>query len=59
MKLLKGALAAILAVSMTACSTQSSKQEEKESKKEEPIKILAPMGAPSLSVLGLLTVIRT
>ena len=37
MKLLKGALAAILAVSMTACSTQSSKQEEKESKKEEPI----------------------
>ena len=49
MKLLKGALAAILAVSMTACSTQSSKQEEKESKKEEPIKILAPMGAPSLS----------
>ena len=33
MKLLKGALAAILAVSMTACSTQSSKQEEKESKK--------------------------
>ena len=53
MKLLKGALAAILAVSMTACSTQSSKQEEKESKKEEPIKILAPMGAPSLSLLGL------
>ena len=53
MKLIKGALAALVAVSMTACSTQSSKQEEQETKKEEPIKILAPMGAPSLSLLGL------
>ena len=30
MKLIKGALAALVAVSMTACSTQSSKQEEQE-----------------------------
>lgn len=53
MKLIKGALAALMAVSMTACSSQTSKNEEEETKKEEPIKILAPMGAPSLSMLGL------
>lgn len=53
MKLIKGGLAVLMAVSLTACSTQSGKPEEKETKKEEPIKILAPMGAPSLSMLGL------
>ena len=53
MKLIKGGLAVLMAVSLTACNTQSGKPEEKETKKEEPIKILAPMGAPSLSMLGL------
>ena len=40
MKLFKGALAAVLALTLTACST---------AKQEEPIKVLTPMGAPSLS----------
>jgi threonyl-tRNA synthetase len=44
MKLFKGALAAVLALTLTACST---------AKQEEPIKVLTPMGAPSLSLLGL------
>lgn len=44
MKLIKGALAAVLALTMTACAT---------TKEAEPIKVLTPLGAPSLSMLGL------
>lgn len=44
MKLIKGALAAVLALTMTACST---------TKEADPIKVLTPLGAPSLSMLGL------
>lgn len=44
MKFFKGALAAVLAFTLTACATTN---------KEEPIKVLTPMGAPSLSLLGL------
>lgn len=44
MKLIKGALAAVLALTMTACAT---------TKEADPIKVLTPLGAPSLSMLGL------
>lgn len=51
MKLLKSILALFMAVGLTACSTQTEKEGSPAS--EEPIKILAPMGAPALSLLGL------
>ena len=44
MKLIKGALAAVLALTMTACAS---------TKEADPIKVLTPLGAPSLSMLGL------
>lgn len=44
MKLIKGALAAVLALTMTACTS---------TKEADPIKVLTPLGAPSLSMLGL------
>lgn len=44
MKLLKTTLVALLALTLSACSTTT---------KEEPIKVLMPMGATSLSMLGL------
>lgn len=44
MKLIKGALAAVLALTMTACSS---------TKEPDPIKVLTPLGAPSLSMLRL------
>ena len=47
MKLLKSILALFMAVGLTACSTQTEKEGSPAS--EEPIKILAPMGAPALS----------
>lgn len=50
MKLFKGALAAALALTMTACSTTPKEEAPKEA---EPIKVLTPLGAPSLSMLGL------
>lgn len=53
MKIWKQALVMLLALSMTACSTQSDTSDKTEENKEEPIKMLVPMGAPSLSVLGL------
>ncbi|MEG0469387.1 hypothetical protein ACWG0P_10305 [Amedibacillus sp. YH-ame6] len=46
MKLLKALLVSTLAFTMVACSTT-------ETKKEEPIKAIVPMGATSLSLLGL------
>lgn len=51
MKLLKSILALFMAVGLTACSTQTGNEEPAAS--AEPIKVLAPMGAPSLSLLGL------
>lgn len=44
MKFIKAALAAAVALTMTACST---------TKEAESIKVLTPLGAPSLSMLGL------
>lgn len=43
MKFLKGIVAAAMALTLVACTT----------KVEEPIKVLAPLGAPSISLLGL------
>lgn len=43
MKFLKGLLAIAMALTLTACA----------SKNDEPIKVLAPLGAPSISLLGL------
>ncbi|MEJ8737566.1 hypothetical protein WKT02_08940 [Erysipelotrichaceae bacterium HCN-30851] len=51
MKLLKSILALFMAVGLTACSTQTGNEEPVAS--AEPIKVLAPMGAPALSLLGL------
>lgn len=51
MKLLKSILALFMAVGLTACSTQTGNEESAAS--AEPIKVLAPMGAPALSLLGL------
>lgn len=45
-------LAAVLALSMTACASEK-ETKDVAVKKEEPIKVLAPMGAPSLALLGL------
>ncbi|MEG0580481.1 MAG: hypothetical protein RR490_11245, partial [Niameybacter sp.] len=44
MRFAKTALAVVLALTLSACTT---------AKKEEPIKVLMPMGATSLSLLGL------
>lgn len=51
MKLLKSILALFMVVGLTACSTQTENEEPAAS--AEPIKVLAPMGAPALSLLGL------
>lgn len=51
MKLLKSILALFMAVGLTACSTQTGNEGPAAS--VEPIKVLAPMGAPALSLLGL------
>lgn len=51
MKIWKGLFAGILAVSLTACAGNTEKKEVK--KEEDPIKVLTPMGAPSLAMLGL------
>ena len=50
MKLLKIMCAALMAISLSACA---SKEAPKEKKQAEPIKILSPMGATALSLLGL------
>lgn len=52
MKFLKGLFAALLAVSLTACASNDADKKETK-KEEEPIKVLTPMGAPSLAMLGL------
>ena len=51
MKLLKGLLAGVMALSLSACA--SNDDTKKEEAKTEPIKVLAPLGATSLSLLGL------
>lgn len=52
MKLLKGLLAGVMALSLTACASNNDTN-KKEEPKAEPIKMLAPLGATSLSLLGL------
>lgn len=51
MKYIKTLLVTLLIFTMAACSSTSKK--DTTDKKEEPIKILTPMGAPSLAMLGL------
>lgn len=51
MKLLKGLLAGVMALSLSACA--SNDDTKKEEAKTEPMKVLAPLGATSLSLLGL------
>ena len=49
MKFIKALLAGVLAFSLAACTTKDNQQEVV----LEPIKVLAPLGAPSVSLLGL------
>lgn len=51
MKYIKGLLIAILAFTMVACS--STTNDNTKENNEEAIKVLTPMGAPSLAMLGL------
>lgn len=50
MKYVKGLLATVLALTMTACASEKPKEE---TEKNTPIKMIVPMGATALSMLGL------
>lgn len=52
MKYIKGLLVAVLAFTMAACGGTSNNDEDI-ARSDEPIKVLTPMGAPSLAMLGL------